>query len=199
MPSFVFIMAVILFAGVLPLTTSLQAADPTGDTPHLPITTVQQLGSQMESTLTPIPPTPVHDLIEGPLAVYGADDRYKITAVKNQPYRMIVHLETIFPSTPAGFANFCTGWFAGPNIIVTAGHCVYDVDAHEWPEETTIYVSHNGTFTYEYDVTLTNPANPVPCNATECGYFRKAPEYAGGVDPDNDYGAIVLPTLVTRV
>jgi V8-like Glu-specific endopeptidase len=58
-----------------------------------------------------------------PENVIGFDDRVLVTDTTRTPWRCICHLEITYETGAVGFG---TGWFAGPHVVVTAGHCVYD-------------------------------------------------------------------------
>jgi len=58
--------------------------------------------------------------------VIGTDGRYRITATTTFPYSAVV--EIVLPS---GLGR-CTGWMYGPNMVATAGHCVYDKAKGGW-------------------------------------------------------------------
>ncbi|HST47561.1 trypsin-like serine peptidase [Jatrophihabitans sp.] len=51
------------------------------------------------------------------------DDRYQLTATTTPPYSSVV--EILLP----GSLGRCTGWMYAPNMVATAGHCVYDKTA----------------------------------------------------------------------
>lgn len=57
-----------------------------------------------------------------PEVVHGADDRFRITNTKSYPWRAHASLRI---TAADGSAWIGTGWFVGPNLLVTAGHCVY--------------------------------------------------------------------------
>jgi glutamyl endopeptidase len=58
-------------------------------------------------------------------SIIGTDDRYQIGNTTVHPYSAVV--EIVLPS---GFGA-CTGWMYAPNMVATAGHCVYDA-ANGW-------------------------------------------------------------------
>lgn len=56
--------------------------------------------------------------------VIGSDERRHVSPTTNPPWRSIVSLDVRFSNGRGS----CTGFFIGPRIIATAGHCVYDFD-----------------------------------------------------------------------
>lgn len=53
--------------------------------------------------------------------------------VAQYPYSAMAKLEFLFPSTPDGYQNTCSGQFVGASdVILTAAHCIYDNDKREW-------------------------------------------------------------------
>ncbi|KAJ5646698.1 hypothetical protein N7490_003070 [Penicillium lividum] len=64
-------------------------------------------------------------------AVYQPDHRSKVDdrdIMDGGKYRSIVKLEMSYEGSPAGaeMASMGTGWLIRPDLLVTAGHCVYD-------------------------------------------------------------------------
>jgi len=104
----------------------------------------------------------------------GADDRQQITNTDTDPFRWVCEL-TIHAANGTVWAG--TGWLAAPNLVVTAGHCVYMQNQGGWATHVEIRPARNGTYApLEFTSTL-------------------ALSVAGWVndqDPASDYGALVL-------
>jgi glutamyl endopeptidase len=66
--------------------------------------------------------SPVYGVAGKPEDVIGVDDRVRVPDTSATPWRCICHLEITFDS---GQVAFGTGWFAGKNTVITAGHCLY--------------------------------------------------------------------------
>ena len=73
-----------------------------------------------------------HDLLaQARSIILGRDDRDIQFNTRKLPWRTICALEII----SVGGVQHGTGWFAGPNTIVTCGHCVYSNDLSGWAEK----------------------------------------------------------------
>jgi glutamyl endopeptidase len=113
----------------------------------------------------------------GPLAevVIGPDDRQQITNVTAYPWRSICSL-----SITAGDGSrwIGTGWFAGPRLIVTAGHCVFMRDNGGWVRSIDVMAGRNGS--------------TLPYGTRTCTTFRSVTGWTQRNDRNFDYGAIFL-------
>lgn len=108
--------------------------------------------------------------------VFGQDDRVPIQNSAGLPWRCVCHL--IIKRSDNQFA-FGTGWFAGPRIVVTAGHCIYDPDGTGWATEVTVVPGRNGDaapFGYQAGATL-----------------QVHPNFVRNQDAAYDFGAVILP------
>jgi V8-like Glu-specific endopeptidase len=65
------------------------------------------------------------------------------------PYRQVALLE-IYPT--AGKTLQGSGWLAAPNLIVTAGHCVFQRNLNSWARNIRVHLAVNGTGREWYQV-----------------------------------------------
>ncbi|WBB80126.1 trypsin-like serine protease [Micromonospora sp. WMMD882] len=71
-------------------------------------------------------------------SIIGADERYKINATTSYPYRAIALI------TFNG--GRCTGWFYGPDVVGTAGHCLHSGGSGgAWSTNVVVYPGYTGT------------------------------------------------------
>ena len=107
--------------------------------------------------------------------VIGTDDRQQITGTGAYPWRAICSLLI----TAADGARYIgTGWFAGPRLVVTAGHCVFMRDHGGWVRSIDVIPGRNGA---------TQPYG------TRTGtIFRSTKGWTEQNNRDFDYGAILL-------
>ena len=130
----------------------------------------------LESKLPPTVPAtdPGAPVLE---AVFGRDHerrRHEDTAAP--PWRTVCYLE-IRGTTGKGQG---TGWMISPDLLVTAGHCIYDRNYGGDGKATEIiaYPGRNGgNFPYQ----------PVACVVADAH-----PSYRGGTDPRYDIGILKL-------
>ena len=95
--------------------------------------------------ITPAPLLPGKTLpddpsLAAPSTVIGADNRTQVTNTTAIPWRRNAYIEISFP----GGSGSCTGWFAGPDLVVTAGHCVYNTTAGGWADAIRVVPGKNG-------------------------------------------------------
>jgi glutamyl endopeptidase len=110
-----------------------------------------------------------------PETVIGRDDRVQVEDTSAMPFRWICRL-VIKASNGTLWSG--TGWFIRPNLIVTAGHCVY--------------MQNQGGWVQQIDVTVFGPRGQLigPFQAQE---VSSASNWVDSGDTENDYGIIVLP------
>lgn len=78
-----------------------------------------------------------------PNTVIGPDGRVQVTNTTYYPSRAIAHLYIIFPN---GSSGTCTGWFIGPRMVATAGHCVHTGGSSgQWASSITVRPGRNGS------------------------------------------------------
>jgi glutamyl endopeptidase len=116
--------------------------------------------------------------------VIGRDDRLRIVTTRDVPWRWICELLVKFPD---GAVARATGWLAGPHTVMTAGHVVFS--------------SANGGWAREIEVIPGMNANARPFGSQTSTAFRSVTSWIRDMDPEYDYGAILLPSdeLGTRV
>lgn len=107
-----------------------------------------------------------------PESVIGADGRTRITPTTGIPSKRIVFLKVTFPSG----SGTCSGFFYGPRIVATAGHCVYNKTYGGWAKSITVYPGRNGSLT--------------PYGSTTAHRLFSNTSWTGSSDPNADYGAI---------
>jgi glutamyl endopeptidase len=76
-------------------------------------------------------------------AVIGEDDRMRVTPQRMamNPWRQICALR-IVSQTNKTYVG--TGWFIGPAVLATAGHCVFLQDDGGWPKSIKVIPAKNG-------------------------------------------------------
>lgn len=138
----------------------------------------------------PVPQTPPQAppiLARGPVftdgfkpeVVFGpTDDRVLVPNSAAVPWRCICHL--IIKRANNRFA-FGTGWLAGPRIVVTAGHCIFDPDlgAAGWAAEVTVVPGRAG--------------DSAPFGYQAGARLEVHPRFANQLDQAYDFGAVILP------
>jgi glutamyl endopeptidase len=70
-------------------------------------------------------------------SVLGFDARQRVQPTTRYPQRATAYITSSIGS--------CTGWFAGPDLVVTAGHCVHSGPGGNWATNVTVYPGQNGT------------------------------------------------------
>lgn len=108
--------------------------------------------------------------------ILGTDDRVRIEATSNMPWRRICALRITFPS---GARYRGTGFLIGPRALATAGHCVYLHNQGGWARKVEVIPGANDADT--------------PYGSAESTQFRSVNGWVNGKRPDSDYGCIVLP------
>jgi V8-like Glu-specific endopeptidase len=117
-----------------------------------------------------------------PQGVIGSDDRLRISPTTHAPWRTIVSLEVRFGSQYVS----CTGFFIGPRVVATAGHCVYD-RAWGWANSVRVIPGRDGA------------VEPFGSQYATAGFTHR--KWVEEGDAQLDFGAVQLPdtTLSSRV
>jgi V8-like Glu-specific endopeptidase len=97
-----------------------------------------------------------------------------------EPYRHICLLE-IWPVNGVPLQG--TGWLAGPQTIITAGHCVYQQDLRSWASSIRVHIAVNGENNESYTV-------------QESHNLRSVEQWTVDGLEAYDYGAVILPQPV---
>jgi V8-like Glu-specific endopeptidase len=108
--------------------------------------------------------------------VIGTDDRTQVTNTSVVPWRRICHLRI---QTANGTYLLGTGFFIGPRVVITAGHCVYQQSQGGWPRSIEVSPGRNGS---------SRPFGQVMAVG-----LRSVRGWVTGHRRDYDYGAIILP------
>ncbi|MGB3556317.1 MAG: trypsin-like peptidase domain-containing protein [Jannaschia sp.] len=112
----------------------------------------------------------------GVLSVIGADERRRIRQTELNPYRMICALQIDAP-----WGEFVgTGWLAGPQTLITAGHCLFDrQQMGGWAHSIEITPGRDGD-------------EPPAFGCHTATRFSSVDKWLDSRDPDFDIGAIHL-------
>jgi V8-like Glu-specific endopeptidase len=108
-------------------------------------------------------------------SIIGVDERTRILETGLHPWRMICSLEL---HGQQGQRAVGTGWLAGPNTIVTAGHCVFHSMLGGWASTIVARPGRNETET--------------PFGEVESRRFTSVRRWVDQADPDFDFAAIHL-------
>ena len=85
-------------------------------------------------------------------SIIGVDDRVQVTDTAEYPWRAIAYLELY---GELGSLGSCTGTFIGPDVVLTAAHCLYDYDSSSWTEHIAVVPGKNGAYEpYGYELGL---------------------------------------------
>lgn len=108
--------------------------------------------------------------------IIGTDDRVRILATHQLPWRHICALRIQMPSG----ANYRgTGFFIGPRAVATAGHCVFIRNQGGWARRIEVIPGSNGA--------------QRPFGASVATSFRSVGGWVNSGKPETDYGCVVLP------
>ena len=109
--------------------------------------------------------------------VIGKDDRIRINATNNYPWRAICSLKI---KAKDGTNWIGTGFLIGPRTVITAGHCVYMRKHGGWAQSIEVIPGRNGS---------QKPYGS--CHSTK---FHSVKGWTKSNKRSHDYGAIILPS-----
>jgi V8-like Glu-specific endopeptidase len=110
--------------------------------------------------------------------VFGNDDRVRVSAerMKSNPWRQVCALR-ILSQSDRWYVG--TGWFVGPRLLATAGHCVYLQDDGGWAKKI--------------EVTPARFGDTKPFGTVDSDYMGSVDGWVKKRSSDFDYGVIFLP------
>lgn len=111
-----------------------------------------------------------------PATVIGSDSRVRIANTTDEPWRRIADLDV---KQADGSWATCTGFFLGPRVVATAGHCVFNFDFGGWAQEIKVTPGRDGSL---------QPYG----SSTSSDLWTIGGWLESGLT-DYDFGAIVLP------
>lgn len=92
-----------------------------------------------------------------PRYIVGFDDRERILNPSSSvPYRAICRIESYWDLDNNGVIDNVvkvgTGFLIGPSAVVTAGHCIYDVENNKWCKYAEVTFAQNGPDSAPYGI-----------------------------------------------
>jgi glutamyl endopeptidase len=112
--------------------------------------------------------------------ILGKDNRTRVSDTTTKPGRMVALM------TLAG-NQWCTGFMIGPDTLVTAGHCVYDITSNAFLDASQIAVYPG------YDSAA---ANPAPYGGCAARLLLSTTGWTVLHSDEYDYGAVKLTCTV---
>jgi glutamyl endopeptidase len=118
------------------------------------------------------------------MVAQGAIERDELTHVPETtsiPWRSICQL---LITRQNNTKEYGTAWFAGPALLVTAGHCIISHQTGGWASSITVVPASNGIYL-------------PPFNMWQASGIEAHPTWVDNADPSFDYGFISLaePTI----
>lgn len=74
-------------------------------------------------------------------SIIGSDDRFRVKNTTTFPYSAICYVEMTWPD---GARSIGSAWMYGPDVAVTAGHCLYSNRNGGWAKKIVVYPGRNG-------------------------------------------------------
>lgn len=78
------------------------------------------------------------NVLEG---IVGKDNQYRIRNTKVNPYRKVVR---VYMQFPGGGSYVGSGTMIAPDLVLTAGHNVYDINKDRWASKVQVVPAQNG-------------------------------------------------------
>lgn len=114
-------------------------------------------------------------------SIIGPDSRAQVSDTTTFPWRAVAFIT--FQETPGRRGGRCTGWFFGPDLVVTAGSCLhFGKPPGRWVTNVRVYPGHYGT------------ESPFGSCAAKRLYAARG--WTVGRNEQYDYGAIKLDCTV---
>lgn len=107
--------------------------------------------------------------------VVGPDDRVQVGDTAVYPWRAIASLSI---TAANGTSWIGTGWFIGPRLLMTAGHCVHMADQGGWARQIEVMPGRNG--------------GTLPYGSVVSTQFGSVEGWTRDRNRDFDYGVIML-------
>ncbi|HEX5540888.1 MAG TPA: trypsin-like serine protease [Micromonospora sp.] len=118
----------------------------------------------------------VDEGVMGINSIIGPDERYRVNPTTAFPYRAVALI------TFSG--GRCTGWFYGPDVVGTAGHCLHSGGSRgSWKTNVVVYPGYNGSAGAPYG----------SCTAKS---LHSVSGWTASGNHEYDYGAIKLNCTV---
>ena len=114
--------------------------------------------------------------------VLGSDERQRVPNTVIEPFKWVAMLDI---TAADGSRWRGTGWLAGPDLVVTAGHCLYMANRGGWVTSIRMLFGVNSGPDGSIAVEAV-----APVTATR---FRSVTGWISNQHPESDYGAILLP------
>jgi glutamyl endopeptidase len=99
-----------------------------------------------------------------------------VTSTASIPWRSICQL---IITRQNGIREYGTAWFVGPQLLVTAGHCILDPQHGGWASSIQIVPAVNGAY-------------PPPFGMFQAIGMEAHPNWVGGGNPGFDYGFLSI-------
>jgi len=114
-------------------------------------------------------------------SIIGTDDRIRITTTTTFPFCAIGVLNITFPNGATGTG---TGWLFYDNVVITAGHCVFDSNNGGWATAITFIPGANGSTS--------------PYGSATSTQLVTSTAWANNRDTNHDWGVITLNSNIGR-
>ena len=116
---------------------------------------------------------------EGLKSIIGPDNRSQVPEVTTFPWRAVAQITFQRGGGGIGRLSRCSGWFLGPDIVVTAGSCVHSGGpGGSWATNVTVYPGQNG--------------DSSPFGSCTAKRLYSAQGWTAKKDEQYDYGAVKL-------